>query len=138
MSKKHVLAVAMLTSLVACKSTQAEQPQNATLTRVNPGVITQLQQAIQSAKGGSLVTLADDVFTKSAELWGHIAFHLKSSYCKKPLINAYFTTLKKSCVFHCPMWNAKSNSKKGAVCYCAFHFLVLLMNSVAIHAIVNN
>lgn len=68
MSKKHVLTVAMLTSLVACKSTQAEQPQNATLTRVNPGAITQLQQAIQSAKGGSLVTLADDVFTKSAEL----------------------------------------------------------------------
>lgn len=67
MNKPFIIASALL-GLSACQSTQAEQPQNATLTYVNPGVITQLQQAIQTAKGGKLVTLADDVFTKSAEL----------------------------------------------------------------------
>ncbi|RJF38165.1 hypothetical protein [Pseudoalteromonas gelatinilytica] len=68
MNKALLLTCAFLASIAGCKSTQAEQPQDATLVRVNPGVITELQQAIQSAKGGALVTLADDVFTKSAEL----------------------------------------------------------------------
>lgn len=68
MNKALFLTCAFLANIAGCKSTQAEQPQNATLVRVNPGVITELQQAIQSAKGGALVTLADDVFTKSAEL----------------------------------------------------------------------
>jgi len=64
-----LLSASFLTMLLSgCNSTQAEIPQNAKLTRVNPGVITQLQQAIQTAKGGALVTLADDVFTKGAEL----------------------------------------------------------------------
>lgn len=65
---KFLLVATALTLMSGCNSTQAEQPQDAKLTRVNPGVVTQLQQAIQSAKGGALVTLADDVFTKSAEL----------------------------------------------------------------------
>nr|WP_193987963.1 hypothetical protein [Lelliottia steviae] len=68
MSKKHLFISSLLMSLTACQSSQAEQPQDATLTRINAGVITELQQAIQSAKGGALVTLADDVFTKSAVL----------------------------------------------------------------------
>lgn len=68
MNKVLLLTCTLLASIAGCKSTQAEQPQDATLVRVNPGVITELQQAIQSAKGGALVTLADDVFTKSAEL----------------------------------------------------------------------
>ena len=68
MNKALFLACTLLASIAGCKSTQAEQPQDATLVRVNPGVITDIQQAIQSAKGGALVTLADDVFTKSAEL----------------------------------------------------------------------
>lgn len=68
MNKALFLTCTLLASIAGCKSTQAEQPQDATLVRVNPGVITELQQAIQSAKGGALVTLADDVFTKSAEL----------------------------------------------------------------------
>jgi len=68
MNNKALFTCALLVSLTGCKSTQAEEPQNATLTRVNPGVITEIQQAIQSAKGGPLVTLADNVFTKSAEL----------------------------------------------------------------------
>ena len=68
MNKALFLTCTLLTSIAGCKSTQAEQPQDATLVRVNPGVITDIQQAIQSAKGGALVTLADDVFTKSAEL----------------------------------------------------------------------
>ena len=65
MSKKYLFISSLLMSLTACQSSQAEQPQDATLTRINAGVITELQQAIQSAKGGALVTLADDVFTKS-------------------------------------------------------------------------
>ncbi|MCQ8879883.1 hypothetical protein NQT69_17945 [Pseudoalteromonas shioyasakiensis] len=66
---KLLLSGSFLAMLLSgCNSTQAEAPQDAKLTRVNPGVITQLQQAIQTAKGGALVTLADDVFTKSAEL----------------------------------------------------------------------
>lgn len=65
---KLFFAATFLGLISGCNSTQAEQPQDAKLTRVNPGVVTQLQQAIQSAKGGALVTLADDVFTKSAEL----------------------------------------------------------------------
>ena len=68
MNKALFLTCTLLASIAGCKSTQAEQPQDATLVRVNPGVITDIQQAIQSAKGGALVTLADDVFTKSAEL----------------------------------------------------------------------
>jgi hypothetical protein len=68
MNKALFLTCILLASIPGCKSTQAEQPQDATLVRVNPGVITDIQQAIQSAKGGALVTLADDVFTKSAEL----------------------------------------------------------------------
>ncbi len=40
----------------------------ALLTEVNPGVIATLQQAIIKAKGGTLVTLADTVFTKRSEL----------------------------------------------------------------------
>lgn len=68
MNKALILTCTLLTSLAGCKNTQAEQPQDATLVRVNPGVITEIQQAIQSAKGGALVTLADNVFTKSAEL----------------------------------------------------------------------
>ena len=67
-NKALLLTCTLLASIAGCKSTQAEQPQDATLVRVNPGVITDIQQAIQSAKGGALVTLADDVFTKSAEL----------------------------------------------------------------------
>lgn len=64
-----LLSASFLAMLLSgCNSTQAEVPRDAKLTRVNPGVITQLQQAIQTAKGGTLVTLADDVFTKSAEL----------------------------------------------------------------------
>lgn len=66
---KFFFAATFLGLISGCNSTQAEQPQDAKLTRVNPGVVTQLQQAIQSAKGGALVTLADDVFTKSAELF---------------------------------------------------------------------
>lgn len=65
---KFIFTTTLLTLLSGCNSTQAGQPQDAKLTRVNPGVITQLQQAIQSAKGGAIVTLADNVFTKSAEL----------------------------------------------------------------------
>lgn len=68
MNKALLLTCTLLASIAGCKSTQAEQPQDATLVRVNPGVITDIQQAIQSAKGGALVTLADDVFTKSVEL----------------------------------------------------------------------
>lgn len=68
MNKALFLTCTLLASIAGCKSTQAEQPRDATLVRVNPGVITDIQQAIQSAKGGALVTLADDVFTKSAEL----------------------------------------------------------------------
>ena len=68
MNKALFLTCTLLASIAGCKSTQAEQPEDATLVRVNPGVITDIQQAIQSAKGGALVTLADDVFTKSAEL----------------------------------------------------------------------
>lgn len=65
---KYIFSAAFVALLIGCNSTQAEQPQDATLTHINPGVTTQLQQAIQSAKGGALVTLADDVFTNSAEL----------------------------------------------------------------------
>jgi hypothetical protein len=65
---KYLLSAVCAVILTGCNSTQAVQPQDATLTRVNPGVITQLQQAIQTAKGGALVALADDVFTKSAQL----------------------------------------------------------------------
>ncbi|MGO3300571.1 MAG: hypothetical protein ACTILD_07685 [Pseudoalteromonas sp.] len=65
----NLLSVGVLVMLLTgCNSTQAEPPQNAKLTRVNPGVSTQLQQAIQTAKGGDIVILADDVFTKSPEL----------------------------------------------------------------------
>jgi len=65
---KYLLSAICAVILTGCNSTQAVQPQDATLTRVNPGVVTQLQQAIQTAKGGPLVALADDVFTKSAQL----------------------------------------------------------------------
>jgi hypothetical protein len=65
---KYLLSAVCAVILTGCNSTQAVQPQDATLTRVNPGVVTQLQQAIQTAKGGPLVALADDVFTKSAQL----------------------------------------------------------------------
>lgn len=65
---KLISAASLVMLLSGCNSTQAGPPENAKLTRINPGVVTQLQQAIQTAKGGSLVTLADDVFSKSAEL----------------------------------------------------------------------
>ena len=65
---KYLLSAVCAVILTGCNSTQTVQPQDATLTRVNPGVVTQLQQAIQTAKGGPLVALADDVFTKSAQL----------------------------------------------------------------------
>lgn len=65
---KYMLSAVCAVILTGCNSTQALEPQDATLTRVNPGIVTQLQQAIQTAKGGPLVTLADDVFTKSAQL----------------------------------------------------------------------
>lgn len=65
---KYILCAVSAIILTGCNSTQAVEPQDATLTRVNPGIVTQLQQAIQTAKGGPLVTLADDVFTKNAQL----------------------------------------------------------------------
>ncbi len=68
MNKSLLFICTLLAISTGCKNTQADQPKNAKLERVNPGVITELQQAIQSAKGGNLVTLADDVFTKSSEL----------------------------------------------------------------------
>lgn len=47
-------------------STATAKP--ALLTEVNPGVIATLQKAIIKAKSGTLVTLADTVFTKRSEL----------------------------------------------------------------------
>ncbi|ATC88123.1 hypothetical protein I6F50_15555 [Pseudoalteromonas sp. NZS127_1] len=65
---KLLLPLATLLALGGCQSVDSEPAKPAILTSVNPSVITTLQQAIQQAKGGTLVTLADSVFTKRSEL----------------------------------------------------------------------
>ncbi|MEI8617509.1 hypothetical protein P4S63_10085 [Pseudoalteromonas sp. B193] len=65
---KLVLPLATLFALGGCQSVNSDPAKPAILTSVNPSVIATLQQAIQQAKGGALVTLSDSVFTKRSEL----------------------------------------------------------------------
>ena len=63
-----LLAILSLLFIGGCNSMSNATAKPALLTEVNPGVIATLQQAIIKAKGGTLVTLADTVFTKRSEL----------------------------------------------------------------------
>ena len=63
-----LLAILTLLFIGGCNSMSNATAKPALLTDVNPGVIATLQQAIIKAKGGTLVTLADTVFTKRSEL----------------------------------------------------------------------
>jgi len=63
-----LLAILTLLFIGGCNSMSNATAKPALLTEVNPGVIATLQQAIIKAKGGTLVTLADTVFTKRSEL----------------------------------------------------------------------
>lgn len=63
-----LLAILTLLFIGGCNSMSNATAKPALLTEVNPGVIATLQQAIIKAKGGTLVTLADIVFTKRSEL----------------------------------------------------------------------
>ncbi|KTD98653.1 hypothetical protein [Pseudoalteromonas sp. H71] len=65
---KLLAILTVLISLGGCNSMSNAVAKPALLTEVNSGVITVLQQAIIKAKGGTLVTLADTVFTKRSEL----------------------------------------------------------------------
>ncbi|WFO19251.1 hypothetical protein ATS73_015175 [Pseudoalteromonas sp. H100] len=65
---KLLAVLTVLISIGGCNSMSNAVAKPALLTEVNPGVITVLQQAIIKAKGGTLVTLADTVFTKRSEL----------------------------------------------------------------------
>ena len=65
---KFLAILTVLISVGGCNSMSNAAAKPALLTEVNPGVITVLQQAIIKAKGGTLVTLADTVFTKRSEL----------------------------------------------------------------------
>ncbi|MEL0641284.1 hypothetical protein V6260_11775 [Pseudoalteromonas aliena] len=65
---KLLLPLATLLALGGCQNVNSEPAKPAILTSVNPAIITTLQQAIQQAKGGALVTLSDSVFTKRSEL----------------------------------------------------------------------
>jgi hypothetical protein len=70
---KLLLPLATLFCLGGCQSVKdtsvnSEPAKPAILTSVNSSIIATLQQAIQQAKGGALVTLADSVFTKRSEL----------------------------------------------------------------------
>ena len=63
-----LLAILTLLFIGGCNSMSNATAKPALLTEVNPDVIATLQQAIIKAKGGTLVTLADTVFTKRSEL----------------------------------------------------------------------
>jgi len=65
---KFLAVLTVLISVGGCNSMSNAVAKPALLTEVNSGVITVLQQAIIKAKGGTLVTLADTVFTKRSEL----------------------------------------------------------------------
>ena len=65
---KLLLSLTALLALSGFQNVNSEPAKPAILVSVTPSVIAKLQKAIQHAKGGKLVTLADSVFTKRSVL----------------------------------------------------------------------